>query len=380
MKILFACGGTGGHINPALAVANYIHIQHPETEICFAGNPNGMESRLIPQAGYKMYPIHVLGFQRRPSLHNLKNNCMAVCYLLTSTHRSKEILKEFQPDVVVGTGGYVSGPVLRTAAKQKIPTVTHESNAYPGVTTRLLCRYADKVLLAVEDAKKYLEPNREYIITGNPVREEILFASRKEARQKLGIPEKKFCLLSFGGSLGAQRINEAVADLIVWHTKEHPGQIHHIHATGSYGVELLPRLLKERDVDYKNIPTLDIREYINNMADCMAAADLVISRAGSLTLSELETAGRASILIPSPNVAANHQYYNAMALANRQAAVVIEEKDLTGEWLRRQTEEFFTKPDKLEVYSKNALGMAIADATRKISEVVWKMGEGKGTL
>jgi len=380
MKILFACGGTGGHINPALAVANYIRSQRPETEICFAGNPNGMESRLIPQAGYKMYPIHVLGFQRRPSLHNLKNNCMAACYLLTSSIRTKEILKDFQPDVTVGTGGYVSGPILRGAAKQKIPTVTHESNAYPGVTTRLLCRYADKVLLAVEDAKKYLDSGREYIITGNPVREEIIFASRKEARKKLKIPENQFCLLSFGGSLGAQRINESVAELIAWHTKEHPGQIHHIHATGSYGVELLPRLLRERGVDYEKIPSLDIREYINDMADCMAAADLVISRAGSLTLSELEAVGRAAILIPSPNVAANHQYYNAMALANRQAAEVIEEKDLTGEWLRRKVEEFFTQPDKLLAYSKNSLSMAVPDATRRIAQVVWEMGKGQGTL
>lgn len=375
MRILFACGGTGGHINPAIAIANYIKTQSPETEIAFAGNPNGMEARLIPQAGYKMYPIHVLGFQRRLTLHNLKNNCMAACYLLTSSSRSKQILGEFCPDVVAGTGGYVSGPILRTAAKQKIPTVTHESNAYPGVTTRLLCRYVDKVLLAVEDAKQYLDSNREYIVTGNPVREEILFAGRREARQKLGIPDGRFCLLSFGGSLGAQRINEAVADLIAWHTREHPGQIHHIHATGSYGTELLPALLRERGVDYEKIPTLDIREYINDMADCMAAADLVISRSGSLTLSELEAVGRASILIPSPNVAANHQYYNAMALANRKAAVVAEEKNLTGEWLRGQVEDFFTHPDKLTEYSKNAQAMAVVDAVHRISQIIWEMGK-----
>ncbi|MCI9456420.1 MAG: undecaprenyldiphospho-muramoylpentapeptide beta-N-acetylglucosaminyltransferase [Oscillospiraceae bacterium] len=370
MRILFACGGTGGHINPALAVANYIRSQQPDAVIRFAGNPNGMEARLVPQAGYEMSTIHVLGFQRRLSLHNLKNNCMAACYLVSSGFRAREILKEFQPDVVVGTGGYVSGPILRSAAKLKIPTVTHESNAYPGVTTRLLCRYADKVLLAVEDAKKYLDPGREYIVTGNPVREEIIFASRREARQKLNIPQDGFCLLSFGGSLGAQRVNEAVAELIAWHTKAHPGKIHHIHATGSYGVELLPRLLKERGVDYQNIPTLDIREYINDMADCMAAADLVISRAGALTLSELEAAGRASILIPSPNVAANHQYHNAMALANRNAAVVVEEKNLTGDWLCREVEDFFLHPDKLSEYSRNAAGMAVVDAVRRIAQVV----------
>lgn len=374
MRILFACGGTGGHINPALAVANYIRSQSPETVIGFVGNPKGMEARLVPQAGYEMYPIRVLGFQRRPSLHNLKNNCMAVCYLVSSGIRSKQILQEFQPDVVVGTGGYVSGPVLRMAAKMKIPTVTHEANAYPGVTTKLLCRYVDKVLLTVEEAKRYLDPGREYIVTGNPIREEIVFASRKEARNKLNIPQDQFCLLSVGGSLGAQRINEAVADLIAWHTKEHPGKIHHIHATGSYGVELLPRLLKERGVDYEHIPNLDIREYINDMADCMAAADLVISRAGSLTLSELEAVGRASILIPSPNVAENHQYHNAMVLANRGAAVVMEEKNLTGEWLRGQVEEFYANPDKLAEYSRSASSMAVVDAVRRIAQVVEEMG------
>ena len=370
MRILFACGGTGGHINPALAVASYLKNQYPETEIAFAGNPNGMEARLVPQAGFDFKPIHVLGFQRRLTLHNLKNNAMAACYLVTSSFRARQIMKEFQPDVVMGTGGYVSGPLLRTAAKMGIPTVAHEQNAYPGVTTRLLCRYVDKVLLAVEEAKSRLDPNREYIVTGNPIREEIVFAGRRESRQKLGIPEDQFTILSFGGSLGAQRVNEAVADVIAWHRREHPGQIHHIHATGSYGVELLPKLLREKQVEFEGCPDLDIREYINDMADCLAAADIVVCRAGAITLSELQAAGRPAILIPSPNVAANHQYHNAMVLQKHGAAVVIEEKNLTGEALCAQLEDFFLHQEKLESFSKNAAAMAILDANQRIAREI----------
>ena len=374
MRILFACGGTGGHINPALAVAGYIRQQYPDTVIAFAGNPKGMAARLVPQAGFDLLPIHVLGFQRRITLHNLKNNVMASCYLISSAFRSRQIMKEFSPDVVMGTGGYVSGPLLRTAAKMGIPTVAHEQNAYPGVTTRLLCRYVDKVLLAVEEAKSRLDPNREYIVTGNPIREEIVFATRKKAREKLGIAPEQFTILSFGGSLGAQRINEAVADVIAWHRREHPGEIHHIHATGSYGVQLLPRLLREKQVDFENCKDLDIREYINDMADCLAAADIVICRAGAITLSELQAAGKPSILIPSPNVAANHQYHNAMVLAKRGAAVVIEEKNLTGEALCRQLEEFYLHREKLESFSKQAAAMAVVDANRRIAQVVLSLG------
>lgn len=374
MRILFACGGTGGHINPALAVAGYIRQQYPDTVIAFAGNPKGMEARLVPQAGFDFLPIHVLGFQRRITLHNLKNNVMASCYLISSAFRSRQIMKEFSPDVVMGTGGYVSGPLLRTAAKMGIPTVAHEQNAYPGVTTRLLCRYVDKVLLAVEEAKSRLDPNREYIVTGNPIREEIVFATRKKAREKLGIAPEQFTILSFGGSLGAQRINEAVADVIAWHRREHPGEIHHIHATGSYGVQLLPRLLREKQVDFENCKDLDIREYINDMADCLAAADIVICRAGAITLSELQAAGKPSILIPSPNVAANHQYHNAMVLAKRGAAVVIEEKNLTGEALCRQLEDFYLHREKLESFSKQAAAMAVVDANRRIAQVVLSLG------
>ncbi|MBQ8917649.1 MAG: glycosyltransferase, partial [Oscillospiraceae bacterium] len=212
MKILFACGGTAGHVNPALAVANYIREQYPEADIRFAGNPRGMEARLVPQAGYPFLPIRVMGLQRRLSLKNIKLNIQAACLLLTATSRAKKLISDFGPDVVMGTGGYVSGPVVLTAAKMGIPTVSHEQNAFPGLTTKALCAKVDKMLLATEAAKKHLPQDREYIVTGNPVRQEIVTSDRAAARAKLGVGDRIY-ILSFGGSLGADRINEAVSTL-----------------------------------------------------------------------------------------------------------------------------------------------------------------------
>lgn len=364
MKILFACGGTAGHINPALAVANYIRAQHPEADIRFAGNPRGMEARLVPRAGYAFLPIRVMGLQRKLSLRNLRLNAQAAALLLTAEGRAKKLIRDFGPDVVMGTGGYVSGPVVATAAKLGIPTVTHEQNAFPGLTTKALCARVDKVLLATGAAKAHLPQNREYIITGNPVRQEILTADRAAVRARLGVGER-VCILSFGGSLGADRINEAVSTLMA--QDSHRDDIHHIHATGAYGVEDVPRFLQQQGADYPN-EHLDIREYIHDMPDCLAAADLVISRAGATSLCELQAAAKASVLIPSPNVAENHQFHNAMALQNCEAAVVLEEKDLSGQSLCQTVNEILATPGRLEQLGANAGKMAIPDANRRIAE------------
>lgn len=368
VKILFACGGTAGHINPAIAVAELIRKKRPSSKILFAGNPDGMEARLVREAGFDFTPIHVKGFQRQLNFRNIKNNVRAVAYLTTATARAKKIITDFAPDVVMGTGGYVSGPVVREAAKLGVKTVTHEQNAFPGVTTKLLSRYVDKILLAVEQAKQYLKPDGTYVVTGNPVREDIIFANREQARKALGVGQR-VCILSFGGSNGARAINEAIAKLMAWHCKQ--GEIYHIHATGAYGVDLLPQLLlREGVADYKQFASLDIREYISDMPLCLAAADLVISRAGALTLSELQAAGKASVLIPSPNVAENHQYHNAMVLANAGAACVIEEKELTGEKLVEVVKDLIADKEKLHQLGRNAAGMAILDANERIYQEI----------
>lgn len=372
IKILFACGGTAGHINPAIAIANYVKARHPAAEILFAGNPKGMEARLVPAAGFAFTPIEIMGFQRQFNWFNIKYNVRAVGCLALSWERSKRLLRRFNPDVVVGTGGYVSGPILREGAKLGFKTLTHESNAFPGMTTKILARTADKVLLSVEEAKRFLPPDRDYLVTGNPVRQQMVFADREKVRARLGVG-KRVCIVSFGGSLGARRINEAIAGLMAWE-KEHGG-IYHIHATGSYEKKRFPTLLAAAGVD-ANADGLDVREYINDMPDCLAAADLVISRSGAMTVSELEASGTASVLIPSPNVAENHQYHNAMVLSAHDAAVVIEEKDLTPALLRETVARLCEAPDTLSRLGKNARAMAILDANERIYDALMSLLNG----
>ena len=373
MKILFACGGTAGHINPAIAIANYLKEKDPETEILFAGNPNGMEARIVPNAGYDFAPIKVLGIQRRISLHNIKNNIKALWYLAGSSSRAKEIIEGFKPDIVMGTGGYVSGPVVRKAALLGYKTIAMENNAFPGVTTKLLAKHVDKILLDVEESKKFLPEGKEYVVTGNPVRQEIFTEDREAAREFYGIGDR-ICILSFGGSLGAQRLNEAVSDLMAWHLSER--DFIHIHGSGSYyGPSYYTDMLKEKGIDAHEHKNLIIREYINDMPRCLAAADLVISRCGAITLAELKAAGRASVLIPSPNVAENHQYHNAMVLANHKAGVVIEEKDLTGELLCKTVKELTDSPEKLRELSENAKALAVTDANERIRNEIISLYE-----
>lgn len=373
MKILFACGGTAGHINPGLSIAAELRRRCPDAVIRFAGNPDGMEARLVPGAGFDFVPFKAMGIQRRLTPYNIYRNIKSVCLLVTAEPRAKKVIRAFGPDLVVGTGGYVSGPILLTAAKMGIPTATHEQNAFPGVTTKLLAKQVDKILLAVEKARDHLPQGtaEKCVVTGNPVRPEVLTQQREAARKKCGVPEGAVCILSFGGSLGAQRVNEAVADVMAWHLTKGEGRgpgIHHIHATGRYGVELLPRLLDQRNAPWKENPALDIREYIDDMPTCLGAADLVICRAGASTLSELTAAGRASILIPSPNVAENHQYHNAMVLQNAGAALVVEEKDLTGPGLVKLVEELIGDPARLKQLGENAKKLATPRAVEEIAD------------
>lgn len=373
MKVLFACGGTAGHINPALAVATELRRRVPECEILFVGNPDGMEATLVPRAGFDFAPFRSMGIQRRLNWNNIKRNVKSVCLLMTARSRANKILRSFAPDVVMGTGSYISAPILLAAAAMHIPCMTHEANALPGVSNRMVAQKVDKFLLAVPEAEKRLPPRLDYIVTGNPVRPEILSADREAARARLGIPSGQICLLSFGGSLGAQTVNEAIADLMAWHVPE--GKLHHIHATGQYGVELLPELLRQKGVAFENNPNLDIREYIHDMPECLAAADLVIARAGAMTLAELTAVGRASVLIPSPNVAENHQYHNAMVLANHQAAVVIEEKDLTGEKLVAVVKDMTADPQKLREIGLAAKALGVPDACGHITDELLKLYE-----
>ena len=328
-KILFAAGGTGGHINPALAVAGYIRENYPDAQILFAGTPNKMEAKLVPAAGFDFTTIEISGFQRDFSVQGIKDNISTVFKLIKSLPRAKAIIKEFQPDVVIGFGGYVSGPVVRAAAKMGVPTAVHEQNAFPGVTNKLLAKQVDKVMVTTKAAEEYFNAKNPVTVTGLPVRGEMLRADREISRAELGVSDDMPLILSMGGSLGALAINKAVKELIL--SRYESKKCAFLHATGSNGVAMLEDLNSKIDMD-KN-PHVMLREYINDMDRCMAAADLVICRAGASTLSELQVMGKASILVPYPYASENHQYFNAKDLADNNAAIIIEEKDLSGEKL-----------------------------------------------
>ena len=366
MKVLFTGGGTAGHINPALAAAGYLRQKEPDAQILYVGNKGGMEERLVPQAGFEIKTVHISGFQRKLTPKNLWRNAQTVVRVFTATAEAKKILQEFAPDVCVGTGGYVSGPVIREAAKLGIPCVIHESNAYPGVTTKMLAKSVKTVMLAVPDAKKYLDPKAVCTVTGNPVRGEVLAAQREESRKALGLDDRPL-VLSFGGSLGASALNRAAAYMLAQSAKE--GKYQHIHGYGAHDEKFLSEC-REFGLDLEKRPQIQVLTYIDNMPQCLSAADLVIGRAGAMTLSEIEAKAKASILIPSPNVAENHQFHNAMALVNRGAAEIIEEKDLTGELLWEKVQGILSDPERLRSLGENAGKMETLDANERIYRVI----------
>ena len=367
MRIIFAAGGTGGHINPALAAAGEIRERFPDAEILFIGTKDKMEAKLVPAAGFKFKTIEISGFYRQLSLENIKRNLVTLSHLLSSSKEAKKIILDFKPDVVVGFGGYVSGPVVRMAAKLGIHTAIHEQNAYPGITNKALAKEVDKVMLTVEKAKEYLEARNPPVVTGLPVRGEILRADRGVSRAELGIRDNQKLILSMGGSLGAETINKAMVELIA---ENHCNKnLYFLHATGQFGL-WVPDKLREKGVDPDKEDNVEIREYINDMARCMSAADIVICRAGASSLSEIEALGKASILIPSPNVAENHQYHNAMALTQKDAAVLIEEKNLNAESFGKVFSSLINDEGRIKTLSENAKKLAITDAKERIADII----------
>ncbi len=366
MRVLMTGGGTAGHINPALAIAERIRRERPEAEILFVGAKGRMETELVPAAGYPIETVDVRGFQRRLSLKNIGRNVSAAVHAVTAGSACSRILREFRPDIAIGTGGYVSGPILRKAAKAGVPVVVHESNAYPGVTVRMLAKYAAATLISDEAARKYLPPEARVEVTGNPIRTDFLTVDREMARRELGLDDRPL-VLSFGGSLGAARINETMAAVLIRSRQQ--GGIQHIHATGRNGFEKMKQTLEEAGMPLKG-DGIWVRQYIDDMPRCMAAADVVICRCGAMTLSELPAAGKPAILIPSPYVAENHQYHNAMALVNKGAALCIEEKDLDEIALWKALEQILSHPETRARMEQNARSAAILDADDRIWRVI----------
>ncbi len=334
MNIIFTCGGTGGHINPAIAVANVLRERHPDWNILFIGAAGHMEEQLVPKAGFELICLEVAGMVRGRSFGAVKKNIKTVLDTAKAVGQCRKIIKKFKPHVIMGTGGYACFPALMAGSRMGIPTCVHESNAMPGLTTRLLADRVDRVLVAfAESAGRYKHPERIETV-GMPIRREFVFADKATAKHDLNLGDGPVVVSAFG-SLGAKAMNEAMAEVFAME-KADGYPFKHIHATGKFGWEWMPDKVREKGVSLADAKQIDIREYIYDMPTVMAAADVFISRAGASTCNEIAASGTPCILIPSPNVTDNHQEKNARVLSDKGGAVLMLEKECTAEKLYRE--------------------------------------------
>jgi len=355
LRAIIAGGGTAGHINPAISIARQIKCMCAGSEILFIGTKRGLEAALVPESGFNIDFIRVRGFKRKLSLETLAT----IKELIAGFLQARRAIKKFRPDIVIGTGGYVCGPVLFAAAMMKIPTLIHEQNAFPGITNRILSRFVDAVAVSFKESEAYFRNAERLIRSGNPVRPEIIKAKRHASRQKLGYSEGKPLVVVVGGSLGAEKINDTVVKMILKYYTGHDFYL--LFATGKarYG-KIMAQLEGISHASLKVVP------YINDAADVYSSADLMVCRAGAITCSELAVLGVPSIMIPSPNVVENHQEYNARAFEKHGASVVVLEKDLDEKLLYNKIIELVYDKPRLDLMSKNAKKIGVADAAEKI--------------
>lgn len=360
MKVIISGGGTAGHINPALATAERLAKEH-QAEVLFIGTEKGLESRLVPKAGWNIRYVEVSGLIRRLTLKNF----LVIKQFLSATSRTKKIIKEFKPDVVIGTGGYVCAPVLFAARAMGVPTLIHEQNVIPGVTVKLAAKAVDKICISFSETTKYLKPDcvKKCVLTGNPIREAMLRVDKEESRKKLGLDSRPF-IVAFGGSLGAERLNKAVVSLL---NADTTNQYQFLLGTGQRYYDAVIDSVTNKNSAFRILP------YIDNMDAVMAAADLVIGRAGALTVSELCAMGKPSILIPSPNVAHDHQTYNAKSVEAAGGAMMIADSELDGAHLIDAISELLKDEKKLSIMAKNAKSIGITDGTKRICDVACQL-------
>ncbi len=369
MRVLMTGGGTSGHVNPAIAIAEAIKLNFPDSEIAFVGTPRGIENKLVPAAGYELYHVDVRGISRKLTVKNIRAAYLA----LTSPQKAKKIVKKFKPDIVIGTGGYVSWPVCRAAASLGVPTMLHESNAYPGIAVKMLSKYVDKILLNFDKTAEYLTCPKEKLVTvGNPLRSGFTpAADKKTAKAKVGADKYEKMILSYGGSMGAQYVNEAVLAMMRDFTVKHP-EILHVHAVGA--IEYADATKMYSDYGLDGAPNIKLLEYIYDMPDQMAAADLLICRAGAMTVSEVSMMKKPTVFIPSPNVTENHQYKNARVLEEKGAAVIIEEKDLDGgKRLTETVRSLLSDDGRRERMGELAGSFAVVDANKLVIREIKKL-------
>ena len=362
MRVLFAGGGTGGHINPAISVANYIKERDNEFSALFIGTERGLETKLVPAAGYEIKYIDIRGFDRK----NLLKNFSVIKKLIKSKSDCIKILKDFKPDVVVCTGGYVSGPVAIAAKKLGIPSLIHEQNVYPGLTVKGGEKYVDYVAVSFPETIKHMKNPEKCVVTGNPIRAELLKTEKTDARKKLGLSEKPFVLV-FGGSLGAKKINDTMIGVIKKLQGNNDLQL--LFGTGDRNYKEVSAALEGINLG-ENIKVVP---YINNMSDVMAAADLVVSRSGAISLSEIAALGKASVLIPSPNVVRNHQEQNAREFEKAGAAAVIVEEDLSSDVLYDKIIAMTSDEKFLKDMSSNVKKISKTDALEELYKLVIKL-------
>lgn len=365
MKILLSGGGTAGHINPAIAIAQILEASYPRAEIVFVGTPKGMEASLIKKAGYRMRELAVEGLRRKLTPQNVK----IVFKALGASRRAKEILRDEMPDLVIGTGGYVCFPILWAAQRIGIKTALHESNAYPGITVRLLAPRADAVLLSFASCRERLSRNAKCSIVGNPVRRDFAKFNPETSRKALAISDDEFLLLSFGGSLGARTINHAIGNCMQKLLNEHPN-LRIVHATGMQNYDDFCRFFGSY---FKADKRIVVVPYLDGMACYMTAADLLLSRSGAMTLSEAAYAETPAILVPYPHATDDHQTKNAAMLAKQGAAILIPDSELAPERLHSEISKLIANKERLSEMRKSIGTLAIRDADAHILRELRKL-------
>ena len=373
MKVIFTCGGTAGHVNPALALAGLMKDRRPETEILFVGAHRGMEQKLIEAAGWPFRAVEISSFHRSVKPKEIRHNLISLRNLLRSPGEAKALLDEFPADLVVGTGGYASFPMIRAAAKRGIPSAIHESNAIPGLTTRLLEGHTDLIMVGFEECRKNYKHPDKVLVTGTPVRGDFFLLSRKEAKRKLGMDDGRPLIVSFWGSLGASEMNRQMARFLALEA-QNGTPFHHVHGAGTMGCVHMNEYLTEAGVDLARTPELEVREYIQDMGTLMRGADLVICRAGASTISELTALGVPAVIVPSPNVVGNHQEHNARVLADAGGAVLLLEQESSGERLYDTACQILHDPERKRQMAAAMASLGSIDAAEKIYAAVMSLG------
>lgn len=358
MKILVSGGGTGGHIYPALAFINEVRKHNPEATFLYIGTENGLESKIVPKAGIPFKSIEISGFKRKLSVDNVKT----IIRFLKGTSESKQYIKEFNPDIVLGTGGYVCGPVVYAASKMNIPTIIHEQNSVPGLTNKFLSRYVDRVALCFEEANRFF-PIKKTVLTGNPRASEVSHFSGKDGIKEIGLDPDKKVVLIVGGSRGARPINDAFLEALIDAGKR---SYQFLYVTGDvHYEEVLDEVKKHGNPD-----NIMIKPFIHNMPEVLSGIDLIVARAGATTLAEITALGLPSILIPSPYVTNNHQEKNALALSKNDAAILRNEKELNGQILLKDIDQILLSEDRLQRMRESSKVLGLPDAAKRLYELM----------